>query len=346
MNVGGWWGIPTGNTWAVTTLPCRLTPSPSPTTLTKFPSFAGGYIIDHLGGTWVALDTASPSDWEWLQGDRHAGTGSGLVRTRRCLVAVGTWPKRHRLQHPYAMAFCDSNVYAFRPDEGFWQRWQGPTVYPWERVNGVPCGLDGSPSPAAARRRHHHSRLQRRVKLRHLGRRFLRRPRSRMGKGPCGRSPATRILLRNGVDSFGRAPQLSLRLVNGVLTLSAFAFTQQWYPWIGGTWVLVGPDRTGFGIVAAPAAATTTTTQPPPTQGQASPPGTTVPPASSITDGEGAVWTIIGNGVLLRNGVDSSRARATTQPAAGQWGADAVGVRVHAAVVQLDRRDVGVRRAE
>ena len=41
------------------------------------------------------------------------------------------------------------------------------------------------------RRRHHHSRLQRRVKLRHLGRRFLRRPRSRMGKGPCGQSPAT-----------------------------------------------------------------------------------------------------------------------------------------------------------
>ena len=55
------------------------------------------------------------------------------------------------------------------------------------------------------------------------------------------------VLLRNGVDSFGRAPQLSLRLVNGVLTLSAFAFTQQWYSWIGGTWVFVGPNEPGLG---------------------------------------------------------------------------------------------------
>ena len=97
---------------------------------------------------------------------------------------------------------------------------------------------------------------------------------------------ANGVILRNGVQAGGGRGS---RILWQNATIYALGTDNTWWQWVGSGWVNVGAIQQG------------TTT---------SPDGTQVPPATQIVDNSSAIWTLSGNGAILRNGVQ----------AGGGWG--------------------------
>ena len=141
LSTAGYWFADQGGSWVVGNPPCRLPTSASGTTLTNYPQFDGGYIIDADGGTWVVVDNP---DWPAGSGIKGVVMRNGYRVGENpplpgcCTILATASPP----DHPYAMAFCEGQV--FKQRVGSWSRWQGPTVYEWAPIAGVPCGLQGS----------------------------------------------------------------------------------------------------------------------------------------------------------------------------------------------------------
>lgn len=105
---------------------------------------------------------------------------------------------------------------------------------------------------------------------------------------------STNVILRNGTQA---GNGLGSQIYWYANVIYVFGTDSHWWGWTGTGWIDVGPTQPG---------------PPPPPSGETSPDGTQVPPASSIVDASGAVWTIGSPNVILRNGSQAGNGLGST----------------------------------